>query len=126
MIHLVRHGRTEANAGGRLQGEPLCACVRGFPGCGGCGNPGGGVYKFVPATPFAGGEAITDLEQSPLTAGSVWVARLGLRASDDVPAQDWGQGSNTGAGVWVPLETPADPTTFGPYEMGMDLALTPI
>lgn len=88
------------------------------------GNPGGGVYKFVPTVPFAGGEAITDLAQSPLVDGSVWVARLGLRASDDVPAQDWGQGSNTGAGVWVPLETPADPTTFGLYEMGLEAGMT--
>jgi secreted PhoX family phosphatase len=88
------------------------------------GQPGGGVYKFVPATPFAGSEAITDLEQSPLTAGSVWVVRLGLRADDDGPAQDYGQGSETGAGVWVPLETPADPTTFGLYEAGRAAGMT--
>ena len=88
------------------------------------GTPGGGVYKFVPAVPFAGGEAITDLSASPLTAGSVWVARLGLRASDDVPAQDFGQGSEVGAGVWVPLATPSDPTTFGLHEAAMAAGMT--
>ena len=46
----------------------------------------------------------------------MWVARLGLRSADDVPAQDYGQGTETGAGVWVPLETPADPTTFGLHD----------
>jgi secreted PhoX family phosphatase len=88
------------------------------------GQPGGGIYKFVPTTAFAGTEAITDLAQSPLSAGSVWVMRLGLRASDDVPAQDYGQGSNSGAGVWVPLTTPADPTTFGLYDAGIAAGMT--
>lgn len=88
------------------------------------GDAGGGIYKFVPATPFAGTEAITDLAQSPLVAGSVWVARLGLRASDDVPAQDYGQGSNTGAGVWVAIPTPADPVTFGLHDAATAVGMT--
>jgi len=72
------------------------------------GKPGGGMYKFVPTTPFAGGGAITSLDQSPLRAGSVFVLRLGLRNG----GTDFGQGSNTGAGKWVALATPANPTTF--------------
>ena len=72
------------------------------------GKPGGGMYKFVPSTPFAGGAAITALSQSPLAAGSVFVLRLGLRNG----GTDYGQGSNTGAGKWFALTTPADPTTF--------------
>ena len=36
------------------------------------------------------------------------VLRLGLRSG----GTDYGQGSNTGAGKWIPLTTPADPTTF--------------
>lgn len=88
------------------------------------GQPGGGLYKFVPATPFAGSEPITDLAQSPLVDGSVWVARLGTRSADDVPNMDYGMGSETGAGAWMPLETPADPTTFGLYEAGLAAGMT--
>lgn len=76
------------------------------------GSPGGGIYKFVPSTPAAAGQAITDLAMSPLAAGSVWVARLGTRAAGDTPNADYGQGSEIGAGVWMPLQTPADPVTY--------------
>jgi secreted PhoX family phosphatase len=89
------------------------------------GQPGGGLYKFVPTTPYTGGDPIADLEQSPLTSGSVWVARLGLRAEGDIPAQDFGQGSETGAGVWVALRDPGpDPATFGLYEAGLAAGMT--
>lgn len=72
------------------------------------GKPGGGLYKFVPSRPWAGGAPITRLSQSPLVAGSVHVLRLGLRSG----GSDYGQGSNTGAGRWIPLTAPADLTTF--------------
>lgn len=72
------------------------------------GKPGGGMYKFVPTTPFAGGAPIGSLAQSPLASGAVHVLRLGLRSG----GTDYGQGSNTGAGKWIGLATPADPTTF--------------
>jgi secreted PhoX family phosphatase len=67
------------------------------------GQPGGGIYKFVPAVKWSSGTApITDLSQSPLTAGSVYVLRLGLRDG----GTDYGQGNNTGAGKWIgPLPT---------------------
>ena len=60
------------------------------------GKPGGGIYKFVPAQPHSGG-AISNLDESPLVVGSVYVMRLGLRSGPT----DFGQGTNTGAGRWV-------------------------
>ena len=88
------------------------------------GQPGGGIYKFAPTTPASAGTAISDLADSPIAAGSVWVARLGTRADGEVPNQDYGQGTETGAGTWVALETPADPTTFGLYEAGVAAGMT--
>src|SRR5262247_2098248 len=65
------------------------------------GKPGGGIYKFVPAQPHSGGP-INNLSQSPLSAGSVYVLRLGLRSG----GTDFGQGTNTGEGQWIgPLST---------------------
>jgi secreted PhoX family phosphatase len=72
------------------------------------GAAGGGIFKFVPTNAFAGGPAITNLADSPLAAGSVSVMRLGIRSG----FTDYGQGSNTGAGRWVPIATPANPATF--------------
>jgi secreted PhoX family phosphatase len=61
------------------------------------GKPGGGLYKFAPATPRANNAGpITDLNQSPLVAGSVYVLRLSAGSGTD-----YGQGSNTGAGKWI-------------------------
>lgn len=65
------------------------------------GKPAGGIYKFVPSHPFAGGAAITNLADSPLAAGTVHVMRLGIRSG----GTDFGQGSNTGAGRWISLGT---------------------
>jgi hypothetical protein len=65
------------------------------------GKPGGGIYKFAPTHPFAGGAPITNLADSPLAAGTVSVMRLGIRSG----GTDFGQGSNTGAGKWISLGT---------------------
>ncbi len=73
------------------------------------GRVGGGVFKFTPTTPWPGGDSITSLDQSPLAAGRVSVLRL---ASPNRNFNDAGQGTNTGAGRWVPLTTPANPLTF--------------
>jgi hypothetical protein len=62
------------------------------------GNPGGAYFKFIPAAPWAGG-TIANLAQSPLAAGSVYGLRLGKRSGNT----DYGQGSNTGLGTWVPI-----------------------
>jgi hypothetical protein len=71
------------------------------------GKPGGGIYKFVPAFPWPGG-TVTQLGQSPLAAGSVYVMRLGLNGG----GTDFGQGANTGAGRWIgQLSTATDLAT---------------
>ena len=61
------------------------------------GTPGGAYFKFIPSTPWAGSAPITDLNDSPLTAGKVYGLRLGKRSGNT----DYGQGSNTGLGTWV-------------------------
>src|SRR5262245_51310371 len=95
------------------------------------GKPGGGIYKFVPTTPHAAGAGpITDLSQSPLAAGSVYVLRLGLRSG----GTDYGQGTNTGAGKWTgPLSTTTDLATsalaaggYTGYYRPEDMDLDPI
>ncbi len=62
------------------------------------GAPGGAYFKFIPSSPWSSG-AISDLSQSPLAAGTVYGLRLGKRSGNT----DYGQGSNTGQGVWVPI-----------------------
>ena len=63
------------------------------------GKNGGTYYKFVPTTPFTGNNAITSLSQSPFVSGSVSALKIGHRSGNT----DWGQGSNTGQGSWVPV-----------------------
>src|SRR5262245_31469504 len=60
------------------------------------GNAGGGIYKFVPATPFQGVAPIALASQSPLVAGSVFGLRTAAQGS-----ANWGQGAETGKGAWV-------------------------
>ena len=63
------------------------------------GTPGGAYFKFIPTTPWTGGSAISNLGQSPLAAGAVYGLRLGKRSGNT----DYGQGSNTGLGTWIPI-----------------------
>jgi hypothetical protein len=72
------------------------------------GKPGGAYFKFIPSTPWPGG-TLNDLGQSPLASGSTYGLRLGKRNSDT----DYGQGSNTGLGTWVPIPPGLDPTVGG-------------
>jgi Alkaline phosphatase PhoX len=67
------------------------------------GTPGGAYFKFVPATPWTGGPAITNLAQSPFVAGSVQALRIGRRVESGNGAIDYGQGNNSGQGSWVPV-----------------------
>ena len=70
----------------------------------GTGTPGGAYFKFIPTTPWTGGP-ISSLAQSPLASGKVYGLRLGKRSGNT----DYGQGSNTGMGTWVPIPAPGDP-----------------
>ena len=63
------------------------------------GTPGGAYFKFIPGVPWVGGAPITNLSQSPLISGAVFGLRLGKRSGNT----DYGQGSNTGLGTWIPV-----------------------
>jgi secreted PhoX family phosphatase len=65
------------------------------------GTAGGAYFKFIPTTPWTGGGPITNLNLSPLTAGKVYGLRLGKRSGNT----DYGQGSNTGLGTWVAVDS---------------------
>jgi secreted PhoX family phosphatase len=69
------------------------------------GTPGGAYFKFIPTTPWPGG-AISDLGQSPLVSGTIYGLRLGKRSGNT----DYGQGTNTGLGTWLPIPPAADPS----------------
>jgi hypothetical protein len=60
------------------------------------GGPGAAYFKFVPDHPFTGHAPITDLSQSPYTAGEVFGLRVGL-------STNFGQGREFGFGQWIPL-----------------------
>jgi secreted PhoX family phosphatase len=66
------------------------------------GTAGGAYFKFVPSNLWVdGSDPITSLSDSPLASGSVFGLRLGKRGT--APGSDYGQGTNTGLGTWIPL-----------------------
>lgn len=69
------------------------------------GAPGGSVFKFIPATLWAGGAPITSLASSPLTAGRIFGLRVG-RNSGTTPDSGWG--NEYGRGWWVEITNRAD------------------
>ena len=61
------------------------------------GNAGGGIYKFVPTFPYAGGNSqITMANLSPLASGTIYGLRVAAAGSSN-----WGQGAETGKGLWT-------------------------
>jgi secreted PhoX family phosphatase len=60
------------------------------------GAAGGGIYKFVPASPFNGGGQIFSPAASPFASGTVFGLRVAAAGSSN-----WGQGAETGKGLWV-------------------------
>ena len=72
------------------------------------GAPGGSYFKFVPTIPWDGATVITSgaqLGSSPLASGSIYGLRVGKRgaAGTTNSDNDYGQGTQTGLGAWVPL-----------------------
>jgi len=67
----------------------------------GNGNPGGAIFKFVPSTLWTGTAPIVNLDQSPLTAGSLYGFRAGKRSGAN--PSDYGQGNEFGRGTWVAI-----------------------
>lgn len=63
------------------------------------GNPGGAYFKFIPSTPWSGGAPITNLANSPLTAGNIFGMRVGKRSGNT----DYGQGNEFGRGTWIQI-----------------------
>ncbi|HEX4998859.1 MAG TPA: alkaline phosphatase PhoX [Terriglobia bacterium] len=89
---------------GRLSFEGLALLPNGMMYYGdenrpGTGTPGGAYFKFIPSTSWNGGGSIAALSQSPLVSGAVYGLRLGKRSSNT----DYGQGTQTGRGIWVPI-----------------------
>ena len=64
------------------------------------GAPAGAYYKFVPTTPWAGGAAITSLDQSPYASGTIYGLRVGQ-------GSNFGQGFSYGTGTWQLLTSTA-------------------
>ena len=61
---------------------------------------GGAIFKFIPATPYeASAGPLTDLAQSPFTAGKLYA----LQSSCVDDKQQFGQGCEIGNGVWIPV-----------------------
>jgi secreted PhoX family phosphatase len=71
------------------------------------GTPGGAYFKFIPTALRnpALTDPITSLDQSPLVNGAIYGLRLGRRAG----GTDYGQGTQTGFGTWVPIPAAPDP-----------------
>ena len=67
------------------------------PGTAAADADGGAIFKFVPSVPFIGSSAITDLSQSPLTAGSTYAMRVNCKT----PPNQYGQGCEIGSAEWV-------------------------
>ncbi|MDD2723108.1 MAG: hypothetical protein PHH59_03680 [Methylovulum sp.] len=63
------------------------------------GVAGGAYFKYIPDTLWTGGK-ISSLDQSPLVSGQVYGLRVGMNSGQT----DYGQGTNTGLGVWVKVD----------------------
>ena len=71
----------------------------------GNGIPGGGIFKFIPASLWVtGSPGITSLDSSPLNAGRIF----GWRAGRNGGNTDFGQGNEFGRGVWVEVTNRGD------------------
>jgi hypothetical protein len=71
----------------------------------GSGNPGGGIYKFIPSQLWAGGTPVTSLASSPFNAGRLFGLRIGRNSTS---APDFGQANEYGRGYWVEITGRSD------------------
>jgi len=67
-------------------------------------NPWYNMLYLIPGALYVGPAPITNLGQSPLAAGAVYGLRLGKRSGNT----DYGQGTETGRGSWVPIPNPVN------------------
>ncbi len=87
---------------------------------------GGAIFKFVPAMPHSTG-TISDLDQSPLVAGSVYAMQVSCRDN----TQQYGQGCEIGNAAWLLVNAAtvrSDANTAGAtgYYRPEDLQLDPL
>jgi secreted PhoX family phosphatase len=68
----------------------------------GSGSRGGALYKFIPQFKFGGVGVITDPALSPFASGSLYGMRIGNGTGNNT---DYGQGTEIGQGVWLPIDT---------------------
>jgi secreted PhoX family phosphatase len=66
------------------------------PGTANPDDDGGAIFKFIPSSPFPGGDPITDLADSPLVSGSAFALRISCTTGTQ-----YGQGCEIGNGKWV-------------------------
>ena len=65
------------------------------------GKAGGGIYKFIPSNPYQPWMGmITEPNLSPFASGANYGMRLGTRSDNT----DYGQGSETGKGIWISVD----------------------
>ncbi|MBN2702490.1 MAG: DUF839 domain-containing protein [Methylothermaceae bacterium] len=69
------------------------------PGTGEDDKDGGAIFKFVPASPYIGNNAIQNLDESPLVAGSTYAMQVSCRDS----RQQYGQGCEIGNAAWISI-----------------------
>jgi secreted PhoX family phosphatase len=62
-------------------------------------DAGGGYFKFIPTSLWAGGAPITSLSQSPLGSGRIFGMRRGRNSGN----ADFGQANHSGRGVWAEI-----------------------
>ena len=72
------------------------------PGTGVADKDGGAIFKFIPSAAHAGG-IISDLADSPLSAGSVYAMRVDCREDSSGSFPQYGQGCEIGNAAWVPV-----------------------
>jgi hypothetical protein len=73
-------------------------------------SAGGSYFKFIPTNLWTGGAAITDLANSPLTAGQIYGLRIGRNSGNT----DTGLGNHSGRGVWAAVGVS---TTIAPLNL---------
>ena len=91
MMTMSWEGLTITDSGVVIGGDEL------RPGTAAADVDGGAIFKFVPSVAFTGSSAITDLSQSPFTAGSTYAMRVNCKT----PPNQYGQGCEIGSAEWV-------------------------
>ncbi len=98
---------------GKLAWEGLDLTAKGVvyygdeerPGSGGADADGGSIFKYVPDPAKSWqGAPVTNLNQSPLVAGSVYAYQASCQAKTNSSFPQFGQGCEIGEGAWVKVD----------------------